>query len=110
MGAALTKIDSHLIYKVCSFVLVNAIYVWMHFPCEFLSNIFHFKIDNRHNVLYVHGSLPGHKGSILRLYDSRRRPFKQAPPFPTASEIVDTVVVMPKVDYDPLERRLSYPQ
>jgi large subunit ribosomal protein L3 len=44
-----------------------------------------YKIDTLRNLIYVRGALPGKAGTLLRLIDSPRRPFKGAapPPFPT---------------------------
>ena len=42
-----------------------------------------YKIDVRRNLLYVVGAVPGNPRTLLRVCDSRKRPFKSAPPFPT---------------------------
>ncbi|XP_068189014.1 large ribosomal subunit protein uL3m [Antennarius striatus] len=45
-----------------------------------------WRINTKHNVLYVHGSVPGHKNCLLKVKDSRlptRRTSLLNPPFPT---------------------------
>jgi len=42
-----------------------------------------YKIDVRRNLLYVVGAVPGKPGALLRVRDSRKRPFPAPPPFPT---------------------------
>ena len=41
------------------------------------------KIDPKRNLLFLRGTVPGHKGSFLRIRDSIRKPFMEdPPPFP----------------------------
>lgn len=45
-----------------------------------------WRVNTRHNVLYVHGSVPGHKNCLVKLRDTNLPPktkFNLNPPFPT---------------------------
>lgn len=44
-----------------------------------------YKIDIKHNLVYIEGAAPGKPGTLLRIRDSLRKPFtdKAPPPFPT---------------------------
>ena len=42
-----------------------------------------YRVNNRFNVLYIHGPVPGHKNTYVRVTDAKRRPHKTPPPFPT---------------------------
>ncbi|XP_068603330.1 large ribosomal subunit protein uL3m [Brachionichthys hirsutus] len=45
-----------------------------------------WRVNTKHNVLYVHGSVPGHNNCLLKVKDSMlptRRAAKLNPPFPT---------------------------
>ncbi|XP_062523238.1 large ribosomal subunit protein uL3m-like, partial [Corticium candelabrum] len=42
-----------------------------------------YRINNKYNILYVSGCIPGYNGSYVRVTDARRKPV-QEPPFPTS--------------------------
>ncbi|KNC84210.1 50S ribosomal protein L3 [Sphaeroforma arctica JP610] len=42
-----------------------------------------YRVEPRHNAIYVIGAVPGHKETYVRITDSRRKEFLQPPPFPT---------------------------
>ncbi len=41
------------------------------------------KIDRKHNLVYLEGSVPGKAGTYVRVGDSLKRAFSVPPPFPT---------------------------
>eukprot|EP00871_Galdieria_phlegrea_P005347 jgi/Galph1/5813/GphlegSOOS_G4491.1 len=43
------------------------------------------RIDSERNLLYVHGAVPGHRGSWVRVRDAKKKPFEpgKVPPLPT---------------------------
>ena len=47
------------------------------------------KIDPERNLLFLRGTVPGHKGSFLRVSDSVRKPFVKSPPFPGEEQHID---------------------
>ena len=71
-----------------------------------------YKVDPEHNLLYLKGSVPGHKGSTLRIKDAfklsrRKRAEMSRGPFPTflvGDEGDDDVTptVAPPTSYDPI--------
>ena len=42
-----------------------------------------YRVNNRFNVIYVHGPVPGHKNTYVRVSDAKRRRHQTPPPFPT---------------------------
>lgn len=82
-------------------------------------NLFVYKVDPQHNLLYIKGSVPGNRGAIVRLKDaarmalpgdSARKPRQRhlaEPPFPTflATDPGDKTLeplIAPAADTDPL--------
>lgn len=46
-----------------------------------------WRINHRFGVLYVNGAVPGHKNSVVRVTDAKRRPHECPGPVPTASSV-----------------------
>ena len=40
-------------------------------------------MNQRFNVVYVRGAVPGHRNTFVRVTDARRKPHVTPPPFPT---------------------------
>ena len=59
-----------------------------------------FKVDQRRNLIYVKGAVPGPVGAFLRVRDAVRKPHKTAPPFPTcdAAAVPDVAFAEPERD------------
>ncbi|XP_065828175.1 large ribosomal subunit protein uL3-like [Oscarella lobularis] len=52
------------------------------------------RINNKYNVLYVKGGVSGSANGYVRVTDARRKPVKEAPPFPTfrPEDVVDAPI------------------
>ena len=73
-----------------------------------------YKINVAHNLVFLKGTIPGSKGSFVRLSDAKLKPFlskkgcRTPPPFPTflPGDPIDDAdaeeLVVPKRDDDPL--------
>lgn len=42
-----------------------------------------FRINSKHNVIYVKGPVPGHKNTYVRVTDAKMKPNFMKAPFPT---------------------------
>lgn len=69
-------------------------------------NLYIHKIDPVRNLIYVKGSVPGGKGSIVRVTDARKKPpmvsaHGEPLPFPTCTEPTTDVRMAPATEKDP---------
>ncbi|KAL6049346.1 39S ribosomal protein L3, mitochondrial [Balamuthia mandrillaris] len=48
-----------------------------------VKNLFLWKINTKHNLLYVRGHVPGHAGSFVRVSDAKNKWHYFPPPYPT---------------------------
>lgn len=68
-----------------------------------IRNLEIYKIDTRWNIIYIRGSVPGHKNGLLRVFDAQFNKSKEPLPFPTfTGEPEQGVFIAPKETVNPL--------